>query len=82
MQSAIQKLARRHARIVEQINTGNRTDDEATALWGEAREIECTLSNTTPSTADDRAHALSVVANAMQVAGETDLARIIRLASV
>lgn len=78
MQSAIQTLARKHARIVARID--NATDDTAAAaLWEQAREIERTLANITAGKAD-RAHALSVVANAMQVSGETDLARIVRAA--
>lgn len=73
----IQTLARRHAAIVEKIATGNQSDEEAAALWDRAREIERTIANITPGKAD-RAHALSVVSNAMQVSGETDLARIVR----
>lgn len=54
-------------------------DDAATALWHRAHAIETTLANTTPRTAADKAHALSVVTNALQVGhGETDLARIVR----
>ncbi|MCC2099368.1 MAG: hypothetical protein KDJ29_20930 [Hyphomicrobiales bacterium] len=79
--ATIANLALRHAKIAEKINAGV-PDDKATDLWIEATEIERTLARTMPQTADERTHLLAVVANALQVSGETFLARIVRAAAL